>query len=476
MSRPAPPATAAQARARRGAVRRLDQALVERDPHADRDPEHSRRRAVVVGAVLAVLGLAAAAVVGLARGDTDWRAATIVRGVPSGALYVVAREPSPRLVPTTDLSSARLLAADVDPRRADPAARLAPADPTPVRDDALAGVERTGTVGLAGAPAVLPDTATPAAPDVWAVCDVPAGAGVRAIVLGGEPALGRTLTAGESLLLRGDDGRTWLVGDGRRAAVDPAAGAVVRGLGIAGIPARPAGSALLGSLPEGAPLVPPGIPGAGLAPTDPTTRALGLPVGAVARVGGATPGVGRFLVVLDGGVQEVPDVVAELIRFASPGADPRVAELPAALVDRLPRRVGVDLGAYPRTFPRVLGVEDAPVACAAPTVGGATTVAVAGTLPAPVPPTPLGEPGATGPVTAVRVAGAGAYVVPVGPGEPFDPDRGVVVDQVGRVFPVAGRSAAAALGLGDPRPAPRSVVGLLPRGPVLSAEAARTLR
>ncbi|GLZ52436.1 type VII secretion protein EccB [Actinomycetospora sp. NBRC 106378] len=474
MSRPAPPATAAQARARRGAARRLDQALVERDPHADRDPEHTRRRAVVVGAVLAALGLAAAAVVGLVRGDTDWRAATIVRGVPSGALYVVAREPSPRLVPTTDLTSARLLAADVDPRRADPDAGLAPADPTPVRDDALAGVERTVPVGLTGAPSVLPDTASPPTPDVWAVCDVPAGPGVRGIVLGGQAELGRPLATGESLLLRGDDGRTWLVAEGRRAAVDPAAGAVVRGLTIAGVPARPAGSALLATLPEGAPLVPPRVPGAGLAPTDPGTRVLGLPIGAVARIAGSAPA--RFLVVLDGGVQEVPDVVAELVRFASPGADPRVAEVPVAVADGLPRAVGVDLGAYPRTFPQVLGVEDAPVACTSPTVEGRTTVSVAADLPAPVPPTPLGEPGAPGAVTSVRIAGAGAYVVPVGPGEPFDPERGVVVDQVGRVFPVAGRAAAAALGLGEPRPAPRSVVGLLPRGPVLSLESARTLR
>ncbi|WP_018333512.1 type VII secretion protein EccB [Actinomycetospora chiangmaiensis] len=472
MTRPAPPATAAQARARRRAVRRLDEALVERDPHAERDPEHTRRRAVVVGAVVAALGLAAAAVVGLVRGDTDWRAATVVRGVPSGALYVVARDPA-RLVPTTDLTSARLLAADLDPRRADPAEGLPPADPTPVRDDALVGVARTVPVGLAGAPSVLPDTASPPPSDVWAVCDVPAGPGVRGIVLGGGSSPGRPVAAGESLLLRGDDGRTWLVVDGRRAAFDPAAGAVVRGLDLAGAPARAAGEALLGTLPEGAPLVPPRIPGAGLGPTDPGTRALGLPVGAVARVAG---GVARFLVVLDGGVQEVPDVVAELVRFASPGADPRVAEIPAAVADGLPRAVGVDLRAYPRTFPRVLGVQDAPVACAAPAADGTTTVSVAGTLPSPVPPTPLGEPGAAGPVTAVRIAGAGAYVVPVGPGEASDPDRGVVVDQVGRVFPVAGRGAAAALGLGDPRPAPRSVVGLLPRGPVLSVEAARTLR
>ncbi|MEJ2871542.1 type VII secretion protein EccB [Actinomycetospora sp. OC33-EN08] len=469
MNRPAP-ATPEQVRARRGATRRLDQALVGRDPHAERDPELTRRRAVTVGAVVAVLGLAAAAIVGLVRGDADWRAAAIVRGVPSGALYVVARDPE-RLIPTTDLASARLLAAGVDPRRADPAEGLVPADPSPVRDDALAGAARTVPLGLAGAPAVLPDTATPPVPDVWAVCDVPVDGRVRPVVLGGPSGIGRPLPAGEALLLRSDDGRTWLVTEGRRAVVDPAQGAVVRALDIAGEPARPAGPALLGTLPEGAPLVPPQIGGAGLPPTDPATLALGLPVGAVARVAGDPA---RFVVVLAGGVQEVPGVVAELTRFATPGADARVAEIPAPVLDGLPRAVGIDLAAYPRAFPRVVAQADAPVVCAAPAVGAGTTVAVAGALPSPVPPTPVGEPGA--PVESVRVAGAGMYVVPVGPGEPVDPARGVVVDQVGRVLPVVGRGAATALGLGVPRPAPRSVVDLLPRGPALDLEAARTLR
>ncbi|MFC5063932.1 type VII secretion protein EccB, partial [Actinomycetospora atypica] len=413
--------------------------------------------------------------VGLVRGDTDWRAATVVRGTPSGALYVVARDPD-RLIPTTDLASARLLAAGVDPERADAAAGRAPADPTPVRDDALAAAPRTMPAGLAGGPSTLPDTRTAPVPDVWAVCDgeSPQRPGVvPAAVLGGYPALGRPLGPDEAVLLRGGDGATWLVAEGRRAAVDPAQGAVVRALGIAGAPARPAGPALLGTLPVGAPLVPPVIPGAGAVPSDPATRTLGLPVGAVARAG-----ADRFLVVLDRGVQEVPDVVAQLVRFAAPvaGAGPEITDVGAAALGRVPRALGVDLAAYPRAFPRALGVAEAPVVCSAPDPAAArgSAVTVADALPSPVLPTP-GPAGQTA-VDAVRVAGAGAYVVPVGPGEPVDPARGVVVDPVGRLFPVAGERAAAALGLGTPRPAPRSVVGLLPRGPTLDLDAARTLR
>ncbi|MCD2194980.1 type VII secretion protein EccB [Actinomycetospora endophytica] len=489
--RAAPP-TPSRVHAQRVVTRRLESALVGRDPHADpsgADPGRTRRRALVVGAALGVLALGVAAVVGLVRGDTDWRAAVIVRGTPSGTLLVVAHGPD-RLVPTTDLASARLLAAGVDPARADPSSGDGAVDPMPVRDDALVAAPRTAPAGLAGAPSELPDTGTPPVADAWAVCDAvrdaagpaadPAALQRATAVLGGFPSLGRPLGGDEAVLLRGDDGVTWLVADGRRAALDPTQGAVVRALGIAGEPARPVGSALLGTLPVGAPLVPPRVAGAGVPPSDPATRALGLAVGSVATTG--PPASPRFVLVLDRGVQEVPAVVAQLVRFAdpTPGADPGIATVPTAAVAGLPRAAGVDLGAYPRDFPRLLGVDTAPVVCAQPSArpGVATAITVAGTLPTPVPPTPASDPTIPGPraVDAVRIAGSGAYVVPVGPGEQADPARGVVVDTVGRVFPVPGVRAATALGLGAPRPAPRSVVGLLPRGPALDVDAARTLR
>lgn len=492
--RAAPP-TPSRVHAQRVVTRRLESALVGRDPHADpsgADPGRTRRRALLVGAALGVLALGVAAVVGVVRGDTDWRASTIVRGTPSGTFYVVAHGPD-RLVPTTDLASARLLAAGVDPARADPTsgdgAGGQATDPALVRDDALATAPRTAPAGLAGAPSELPDAGTAPAADAWAVCDAvraqgaatdPAALRRATAVLGGFPALGRSLGGDEAVLLRGDDGVTWLVTDGHRAGLDPSQGAVVRALGIAGEPARPVGSALLGTLPVGAPLVPPRVAGAGLPPSDAATRALGLAVGSVATTG--PPAAPRLLLVLDRGVQEVPAVVAQLVRFAdpTPRADPGIAAVPAAAADRLPRAVGVDLAAYPRDFPRLLGVDRAPVVCARPSAlpGVPTAVTVADTLPTPVPPTPAADPTIPGPraVDAVRIAGPGAYVVPVGPGEQPDPARGVVVDTVGRVFPVRGVRAATALGLGAPRPAPRSVVGLLPRGPALDVDAARTLR
>jgi type VII secretion protein EccB len=472
-SRPTP----GQVHAHRFAVRRLAAALVGRDPTLRRDPGRTQNRALAVGAVLAALAALAALVVGLVRGDADWRSRAIVRGEPSGALYVVAHDPD-RLVPTLNLASARLLAAGVDPDRS----AREPPQPAAVRDDALADAPRTAPAGIPGAPSVLPDPAAPV-PAAWAVCDAvrldpavpdPAARPERVTaVLGGLPALGRPLAGGEALLARGDDGVVWLVADGRRARLDPAQGSVVRALGLTGARPRVAGTAFLGALPEGAPVVPVVVPGTGAAPTDTATRALAAPVGAV-----VSPGADRFFLVADRGVQEVPAVVAQLARFANPdpAADPGVATVAPAALAAVPRTAVVDLDAYPRAFPRPVDYGAATVVCARPgTDGGPAAVTTAPALPTPTPPVPLGS-GAGGAVDGAQVAGAGAYVVPVGPGEAPDPGRGVLVDPAGTVFTVPGVATAAALGLGVPTPAPRAVLDLLPRGPALDPDSARLLR
>ena len=313
---PSEPPSATQVQAHRFAVRRLESALVGRDPTPRHDPGRRQNRALLVGAVLAVLALVGFAVVGLVRGDEGWRDESVVRGEPSGALYAVAHGPD-RLVPALNLASARLLAGAAGNAEVG-------GPPVPVRDDALAEAPRTAPAGIPGAPSVLPDPGAPA-PDAWAICDratldpsVPdpaADPAITTVALGGVPAPGRPLAADEALLLRGPDG-FWLVTEGRRARIDPSLGSVVRGLELTGARPRNAGPALLGALPEAPPLVPVQVPGSGGAPTDARTAALGVPVGAV-----VSPDGGRFFLVAATGVQEVPPVIAQLARFANP--DPR---------------------------------------------------------------------------------------------------------------------------------------------------------
>ncbi|GAA4926406.1 type VII secretion protein EccB [Actinomycetospora succinea] len=463
-----PPPTATQVQAHRFAVRRLESALVGRDPTPRYDPGRRQNRALLVGAVLGVLALVGFAVVGLIRGDEGWRDEAVVRGEPSGALYAVAHGPD-RLVPALNLTSARLLAAAAG--NTDP---LGP--PVPVRDDLLAQAPRTAPAGIPGAPSVLPDPAAPVA-DAWAVCDrvtldpsVPdpaADPALTTVALGGVPSPGRPLAPDEALLLRGPDGAFWLVTDGRRALITPQAGAVVRGLELTGARARAASPALLGTLPQGPPLEPVTVPGSGATPTEPRTAALGVRTGDVVSPDGA-----RFFLVAADGVQEVPAVVAQLARFANPdpAADPGIAAVPAGRLADAPRVAVVDVRAYPATFPRPVTYDAATTVCVRPDAGGperAGTAAVfAGpALPGPAAPTPLVGP----PLDGAWVAGGGAYVVPVG-------EPPVLVDPGGRVYPVPDPAAASALGLGVPRPAPRAVLDLLPRGPALDPLAAQTAR
>lgn len=464
---PSDPPTATQVQAHRFAVRRLESALVGRDPTPRHDPGRRQHRALLVGAVLGVLALVGFAVVGLVRGDEDWRDEAVVRGEPSGALYAVAHGPD-RLVPALNLASARLLAA-----AAGNTDRLGP--PVPVRDDLLAAAPRTAPAGIPGAPAVLPDPAAPA-PDAWAVCDrvtldpsVPDPAAdptLTTVALGGLPAPGRPLAADEALLLRVGD-RFWLVTAGRRALITPQAGAVVRGLELTGARARTASPALLAALPEAPPLEPVVVPGSGAPPREPRTAALGVTAGAVVSPDGAR----FFLVTLDG-VQEVPAVVAQLARFANPDptAEPGIAAVPAGRLRDVPRVTVVDVGAYPATFPRPLTYDAATTICVRPDVAGTAAVFAAPALPGPAEPTPLVGP----PLDGAWVAAGGAHVAPTAPGAP--PGPAVLVDASGRVFPLPDPAAAAALGLGAPRPAPRAVLDLLPRGPTLDPLAARTAR
>ncbi|WP_165825930.1 type VII secretion protein EccB [Actinomycetospora cinnamomea] len=466
---PVDPPTTTQVQAHRFAVRRLESALVGRDPTPRHDPGRRQNRALLVGATLAVLALVGFAVVGLVRGDEGWRDEAVVRGVPSGALYAVAHGPD-RLVPALNLASARLLAA-----AAGNTDGLGP--PTPVRDDLLAEAPRAAPAGIPGAPSVLPDPTAPAT-DAWAVCDaatldpsVPDPAAdppVTTVALGGVPAPGRAVAPDEALLLRGPDG-FWLVTEGRRARIDPTIGSVVRGLDLTGAQPRAASPALLGALPEGPPLAPVIVPGSGATPTDARTAALGVPVGAVVSPDGA-----RFHLVAADGVQEVPAVVAQLARFANPdpAADPGIAVVPAGRLAAAPRVTVVDVAAYPAATPRLVTYEQATTACVRADPAGTAVVFVGPALPGPPEPTPLVGP----PLDGARVTGGGAYVVPVAPGASSDPAEAVLVDPGGRVFAVPDPAAGAAMGLGAPRPAPRAVLDLLPRGPTLDLVAAQTAR
>ncbi|MCD2188694.1 type VII secretion protein EccB [Actinomycetospora soli] len=452
-------ATTGQVAAARFSARRLTSALVRRDPAPAVDPLRSHSRATIAGALLAALGLGAAAVIGAVHRPADWRTAAIVVAERSGALAVVTRADPPALIGVPNLASARLAAAAV-------AGAPVPADPVEIDDDVLAAAPRARPVGIVDAP-VLPPPDLPG-PAVWSVCDttdpVPDAARPRTTttVLAGPRPPGRPLAPAEGLVVVDRAGGTWLVSGGTRARLDVTRPAVVEALGLGGLLPRPASSGFLSALPEAPPITPPVIPRRGApVPVD----LAGERAGGVVRLVGAGS-TDTYLLVLTDGVEVVPELLARLIRLDDPAlAGVPIPTVSPAQVASTPVSRAVDVAAYPDPAPVPLPPDRAPTACADRGAGpGAGVTVVADPLP---------------PGVALRQAdGSGdradRAVLP-GTGIAVREEDGalVVVAATGSVHGVPDAPTAAALGLGGTlTAAPQAVIGLLPTGAPLSVEAA----
>jgi hypothetical protein len=201
------------------------------------------------------------------------------------------------------------------------------------------------------------------------------------------------------------------------------------------------------------------------------------PVGLPGRIGDvlATRPAGgdpRHFVVLTGGLQEVPDVLAELLRVAAGqardiplGAD-ELAK--AALVDDLA------VEGWPPGAPRLRESTDAPVVCWVWTADGEPSGAVwaGGAEPAQARPVSLAQADGPGPKVDAVVAGSGGAVRATGPGRSAAGGPLWLVSATGVAFGVADDATAAALGITSAEPAPEAVLRLLPSGPALDVAAA----
>jgi type VII secretion protein EccB len=477
---PPPTTTSDQVHAYRSGLRRLQSALVRRQAVPGADPLRSHTRATLAGVVIAALALGVAAVWGLLDRPADWRTAGVVVTEGSGALYVVVHDPD-RLVPVPNLASARLVLAAL-------AAAGGPAgDPEPVEvtEADIAAAPRERGVGIVDAPP-LPPAGAPV-PPVWSVCDTgspqPGAARpweqprVWTTVLAGPTAPARPLEPGRGLLLRDRFDGTWLVHDGVRSRLDLRDPAVVVAFGLAGQLPRPVSTSLLNTLAEGPPITAPVIVGRGEVP--PGGLLVDEPVGGVVRlVGPGTPD--RWYVVQREGVQEVPEVVARLVRLSDP--DPVRAGAPVPIVSPgqlrpLGTARGIAVSAYPDPVPRPVPMADAPTTCASADGGGPVLLTVGTAPPATAtPPATLAQADGSGDrVDAAAVPGAGVTVRAVPVGRPDAPGSPTVISGSGTASAVPDPETATALGLGEVfPPAPEAVVGLLPAGPALSVADALT--
>ena len=428
----------------------MERALVHGDTRLDSDSPRGPLFPVSAGAGIALLGVLGCAALSLFRPVAELGDEAMVMVRQTGALYVRIDD---TLHPVLNLTSARLIA------QSDSA-------PTLVEESALVATKRGALLGIAGAPASI-GPPVPAQDSAWTVCD-----GRRTTVIAGpisDTAGSESLSEASAVLVAGPTGTVYLLYDGQRAALDPADPAVARALRLDGVEPRVVSAALLNTLPEAPPIAVPRIPGAGA----PGPGGLaGFIVGDVVRVDRA--GDSELYVVLDGGVQPVGAVAADLIRF---GGDAGAGGIPAvepAVVAGLPTLGRLPVSSFPNRTAEPKQQDE--ILCATWSAAE-VTLSVSDTLPIATAqqPVSLAQADAAGPaVDEVFVPpGRSLYVRPDGIGSPL----GSVVADTGVRFPLADTEAIRTLGLPESAvPAPWAVLSALPVGPELSRDAALVAR
>lgn len=442
-------------------MRRIASGVALHDTRMLVDPLRTQSRAVLVGALALVTGVAGCFLFSLIRPSGAAGDDPVLADRETAALYVKLGD---QLHPVLNLASARLITGRPD-------------NPALVKSSELDQFPRGNLLGIPGAPERM--VANPARDAHWTMCDAAAGPQLGATVIAGPPATGgeraAELPAGLAVLVE-NAGRTWLLWDGKRSPIDLADRAVVDGLGIgAELVERtpvPIGTGLFNAIPEAPPLISPVVPGAG-APAE-VPLPVEAPVGAVLVAYDADNTL-RHYVVQPQGLQPVPVVVASILRNTNSyglAAPPRVG---ADDVARLPVAGGIDTAAYPTAPLDLVDTATEPVTCAtwAKPEGAQThslTLLSGATLPIPES------------LHTVELVSAG------GPGGPADrvamaPGTGYFVDSAGSLFWIGdtgvrygidtagetGFDTVEALGLTSaPLPIPWSILSQFAAGPTLS--------
>ncbi|GAB0104471.1 type VII secretion protein EccB [Nocardia sp. JMUB6875] len=373
---PAQLTTRAQVNGYRFLLRRLDHALVRRDVRMLHDPMRSQFRSLMVGAVLAVLVVAGAAIMAFIRPQGSVGDANIVMGKDSGALYTVVRDKNDKtkltLYPTLNLASARLLSNTTE-------------SPKSVKDSKLNTIPRGPIRGIPGVPAALPASGQGGSSQ-WTLCDkVPLSAsggsasstGAETTVIAGSLQLNDHIKAAESgtaVLAKKTDSQnkdhTYLIYDGKSAEINPQNDEVTKGA-LAQVldlsTARPISSDLVSAAVSVPPLVAPTIPRAGEFAQGKLSN---VKIGSIIQVP-ALDGSGKsdLYVVLDNAIQRVSMFTAQFITFSQKNADAFVPVTPDAIAG-IPQKHGTDKIApglpvddFPTVSPKVISASENPVAC-----------------------------------------------------------------------------------------------------------------
>lgn len=329
-------------------MRRIASGVALHDTRMLVDPLRTQSRAVLVGALIMITGLAGCFVFSLIRPSGVAGNDAVLADRDTAALYVKVGD---RLHPVLNLTSARLVAGRPD-------------NPTPVKASELDQFPRGNLLGIPGAPERMVQNTSRDAD--WTVCDAVSGAAAGVTVIagglvdGGERAA--VLPTNHAVLVQ-NEGRTWLLWDGRRSAVDLGDHAVTDALGFGvDVPApRPIAAGLFNAIPEAPALTAPHIAGAGDAPRFPLP--VSAPVGAVVAALAADNTV-RYYAVLADGLQPISPVLAAILRNTNSFGLDQPPRLGADEVARMPVAKGIDTGAYPSESVTLVSAGDDPVTCA----------------------------------------------------------------------------------------------------------------
>lgn len=362
---PSTPTTKSQVQAYRFVLRRMESALVRKDPVMLHEPLRSHARATLAGVCLAMVITVGFLVFAVIRQDPSLPTDNprIVIAEPSGSIYVFTPN-SRRLTPVFNLASARLLLAALNPNG------QVSTDPKVVGDDQLQDVSMGKLTGIPDGPQVLPAPGSPAAD--WAVCDDARNGKLQTTVLAGVSNIGTTLPANQGLLVTGPDGKTYLVyqrphdvnnpdDSPVRAEVDVTDPKVWSALGLPPIAqARKISGALLNAIPEVGQITNPVAKLPGYGQLGPVALG-GLKVGdsyQVVNVGGPTY---YYVVVSTTSVEKVTPTVVQIVRYVEGQSGP-MTTMPGGLVAE-DRGDPLKVNSYPDLIPEVSEDSTGPVMC-----------------------------------------------------------------------------------------------------------------
>jgi type VII secretion protein EccB len=462
-------------------IRRLEHALIRGDSRMIHDPMRGQMRALIIGAVVAVLVTGACGVMAFFKPAPSVGDAQILLSKSSGAVFVRIGD---KVHPVLNLASARLiLGANESPKEVD--------------DKFLNPIPRGPMVGIVGAPTSIRG-ADNIGMSSWTVCDTLQTPGVtettgmvslQTTVLANDPVLDgdiRAARTGQAVLAE-VNGTDFLIYEGVRAPIDLSDPVVVNGLHLQGAQPRPVSLGLLNTFPLVDPIAPVTIDGLGQ-----PSAVLGqrYPIGSMVK---AVDSRGEQLyVVLRDGLQRVSPATADIIRYGNPAAVGDASDIAAAALAETPIVQQLAVSHYPSISPEIVPTDPDRVVCMgwqrSDTAAQATVRLLVGhQLPVPdaAQPVRLATSDGNGPGIDFTYLspGAGEYVQATGGGvDSESAGQLFYVSDTGLRYHIKDLPTAEALGVSGaqstggpantPQRAPWPVLSLLPAGPSLSQEAA----